>query len=640
MIVPMKKVLLVALREDQEALAEALQRCGEVMPIPPEDNPPDTGPEDTSALRAEQALKVIRKYQGKQSMFAPRPEVTEQRLLSPSEEGMALLGQVEDLQGRLDRVRADKDALQARMAELAPWLPMDIPVEALSGTRHAGIYSGYGERARAEEIKAAVEKAGAAVELLDTGPQGTAMLLYVYREEGQELFQALSALGFSQASPPQGKGLPKEMYREAEAQAKALDAQEEKLIKDLTGLAARKEELELLWDQAETAGEREKVPFSQTVQTVFLEGWVRSDRVEKVKKAVAKITDCYEIIVSDPEEGENPPTATKNSWFITQFETITDMFSRPHKGELDPNPVMGPWYWIIFGLMMADAGYGLLMLIGLGLFKKLKKPKGEFGKLVNVLFFSSFTTMAWGVVFGSYFGATWHPLIFRTTETNPGGILYNPMQMLIFCLGIGLLHMFSGMIMKWVADAKAGHFWDGVFDQLSWILLLSGLGLLAVGFLGITVPEPVRKAAMVMAIVGAAIILFTAGRAKKGIFGKIIGGFGGLYGITSYMGDILSYARILALALAGGVVGMVMNLLAGLVQGSVLGFICSLLIYAVGHVFNLAMSLLSAYVHDSRLQYIEFFNKFYEGGGYAFRPLQMNPRFVDITADGENQGGN
>ena len=266
-------------------------------------------------------------------------------------------------------------------------------------------------------------------------------------------------------------------------------------------------------------------------------------------------------------------------------------------------------------LMMGDAGYGLMMLVGIWAFKKLKKPRGDFGKLVNVLFFSSFTTIFWGIIFGSYFGETWHPILFAPLD--------NPMGMLVFCMIIGVLHIFSGMVMKMVEDAKAGHFWDGVFDQLSWMLLITGLGLL---FLPVT-----RTVGMVLAIVGAAIILLTAGRAKKGIFGKLIGGLGGLYNITSYMSDILSYSRILALALASGVVGMVMNLLAGMVQGSVIGFIFSLLIYVVGHVFNLAMGLLSAYVHDSRLQYIEFFNKFYEGGGYAFRPLCIDPKYVEVV---------
>ena len=164
------------------------------------------------------------------------------------------------------------------------------------------------------------------------------------------------------------------------------------------------------------------------------------------------------------------------------------------------------------------------------------------------------------------------------------------------------------------------------------MVLILGLGMLFLPAL--------QAVGAALATAGALVVLFTAGREKKGFLGKAAGGLVGLYGITSYLSDILSYSRILALSLSSGVVGMVMNLLAGMVGGTAVGFVFSLLIYVVGHIFNLAMGLLSAYVHDSRLQYIEFFNKFYEGGGYAFRPLQINPRFVDITDSRENQGGN
>lgn len=624
MIVPMKKVLLVALREDKDALAQALQRIGEVMPVDAEGAPAAaTGSQE--AARAEQALKVVRQYQGKQGMFAPRPEVGYTEFVAGNREAEELLGKIEALHAEDEAAAGEIAGIQAKIQELLPWLPMDISMEEIGTTRFSGVRSGYVERSRADEAKLAAEEGGGVLQLLDSGPQGTAVLLYTYLAEEDGLLRAVSAAGFSEAAPPGGKGFPKDLCDGYQARIGELNARREEIARELTLLAGRRTELELLRDQREAEEARQDTPFGETVETVFLEGWVRSDRTARVEKAVARVTDCYELTFREPEEGEKPPTVTKNNRFISQFETITDMFSRPSNGELDPNPVMGPWYWIIFGLMMGDAGYGLLMLIGIWAFKKLKKPRGDFGKLVNVLFFSSITTIFWGIIFGSYFGETWRPILFAPLD--------NPMGMLAFCMIIGVLHIFSGMIMKMVEDAKAGRFWDGIFDQLSWMLLITGLGLL---FL-----PAARTVGVVLAIVGAAVILLTAGRAKKGIFGKIIGGFGGLYNITSYMSDILSYSRILALSLATGVVGMVMNLLAGMVQGSVIGFVFSLLIYAVGHIFNLAMGLLSAYVHDSRLQYIEFFNKFYEGGGYAFRPLRIDPRYVEVIDQNDsNQGGN
>ncbi len=623
MIVPMKKATLIVLREDRDAVTSALQRCGELMPIPPGDAPPPEAGQAAESLRARQALSAIRPYQEKRGMFAPRREVSAGELLAPGEEAKDLLGRIEAASAACEEEKARLGELDARMAELRPWLRMDIPVEALAGTRSAGVYSGYIEPRSAALLAETAEAQGGTAVLLDTGPQGTAVLLYTYRPEEEVLLEAAAAAGFSQALPP-CSGLPAEALKELEKRRAEASAAWEAAQAALGALAKKRDELELLCDQTEAAEERAQTPYGETVQTVYLEGWVRADRTERLKKAVDRVTDCCVLSFADPAEGETPPTVTQNNRFVSQFETITDMFSRPQNGELDPNPVMAPWYWIIFGLMMGDAGYGLLMLLGIGLFKKFKKPRGDFGKLVNVLWFSSIPTIFWGVIFGSYFGETWHPILFAPLD--------NPMAMLVFCMVIGVLHIFSGMAVKMTASIREGRFWDAIFDQLSWMMLIVGLGLL---FLPQT-----RTAGGVLAIVGAAIVLLTAGREKKGFFGKVIGGFGGLYGITGYVSDILSYSRILALSLSSGVVGMVMNLLAGMVQGSVIGFACSLLIYAVGHVFNLAMGLLSAYVHDSRLQYIEFFNKFYEGGGYAFRPLQINPRFVDVTDSRENQGGN
>ncbi|MGI5894125.1 MAG: V-type ATP synthase subunit I [Candidatus Merdivicinus sp.] len=618
MIVPMKKAMLIVLREDRDAVTEALQRCGELMPIPPEDQSfhPETAEE---TLRAQQALRMMKPYQPKKGMFAPRPEISFQELLTPDEEARKLLEETERISAESESAAARISEIRAKIEEIRPWIRMDIPVEALGGTKSAGIYSGYIDPSKADLLWEAAEKRDGAVIQLDTGSQGTAVLVYTYRQEEEGMLEDLAAIGFSQAAPP-GDGLPKDTMQQYEKELAEAEKMQTAAREKLTELAQKSEKLEIYCDQSDAAQEREETPFGETMETFYLEGWVRSDRTDRLKKALEKATDCFDLTFVDPEPEDNPPTVTKNNRFISQFETITDMFSRPKNGELDPNPVMGPWYWIIFGLMMGDAGYGLLMLIGLWAFKKLKKPRGDMAKLVNVMFFSSFTTIFWGIVFGSYFGETWHPLLF--------GPLDNPMGMLIFCMIIGVLHIFSGMAMKMAADIKAGHFWDAIFDQFSWMMLIAGLGLL---FLPQT-----QTVGAVLAIAGAAIVFLTAGRAKKGIVGKIVGGFGGLYGITGYMSDILSYSRILALSLATGVVGMVMNLLAGMVQGSVIGFILSLAIYAAGHLFNLAMGLLSAYVHDSRLQYIEFFNKFYEGGGYAFRPLQVSPRFVDVTSDGEN----
>ncbi|MGI6193609.1 MAG: V-type ATP synthase subunit I, partial [Christensenellales bacterium] len=388
----------------------------------------------------------------------------------------------------------------------------------------------------------------------------------------------------------------------------------ETLKESLKKLAEKRDELEILLDQRATEHERQSTPATTTDYTFCLKGWVMAKKEDKVRKAVESVTDAFVLSFDDPAEDEQPPTVTKNRKFITPFESITDMFSRPDPREVDPNPVMAPWYWLIFGMMMGDAGYGAAMALAFGLFLKIAKPRGDFQKLVKVLLYSSITTAFWGVMFGSYFGAEWFPPVLFIP-------LNEPVNTLLLCMVLGALHIFSGIILSMVNCFRAGDWQAALFDNLSWIILLTGIGMMFV--------EPLSQVGTYVAIFGAAVIVFTAGRANKGIK-KITGGLLSLYGVTGHLSDILSYSRILALVLSSGVVAMVFNLLAGMVQGSVLGFVMSILIYLIGHVFNLAMGLLSAYVHASRLQYIEFFGKFYQGNGHPFEPMSVKAAHVDL----------
>lgn len=614
MIIPMKKVSLFALKNDREKLLLALQRAGEVMLIPEEASIPSAGDTEAQLARSEQALRFVNKYKAKSGFFEDRPQVDYAAFMADRRKGAALEEKALSLSEQLNAIHAEQTALTAKMDTLLPWLPLDAALNELKPTRHTRLFTGFCGTG-GEAVKAAAEKEGAFVQLLKSGPDGQAALIICHESDEIMVADAIKTAGFSTANPPRYEGTAKAVYDSAQKRLAASREEEAALKAEAEKLAKEQTEFQILYDKKRADYDRETAAAYETEYTFYLTGWVREDRVEKVKKAVAKAADIYELDFTDPAEDEQPPTVTKNNRFVTQFETITDMFSRPGRGDVDPNPTMGPWYWIIFGLMMGDAGYGLLMAVVLFAFLKLKKPRGDFGKLVRVMLYSSVTTMIWGVVFGSYFGETFHPLLFAPLD--------NPMMMLIFCLGIGVLHIFTGMAVKMYADIRAGHVWDAIFDQLSWMVLIAGAALL---FLPAT-----STVGMVMAIAGAVTILLTAGRKKPGVFGKITGGLLGLYNITGYASDILSYSRILALSLATGVVGMVMNLLAGMLQGSIIGFVFSLLVYIVGHAFNLAMGLLSAYVHDSRLQYIEFFGKFYEGGGYAFKPLSVDTKYVDVV---------
>ena len=623
MIIPMKKAKLIALKTDREALLLALQHCGEFMAITPEGETETTRENDVIDAKAQETdamLKLMQRYGKKKGFFEDRPEIEYDDFITFSEKGEKCAAEAFKISEQLNSAASEITVLRSENEQLEPWLQLDIPLETICNTVSARVSLGYLPVQTKEEILNAASESDAELNLYGHGPEGQAAMLVVYEEEAAELMDQIKLLGYVEATMPRAEGTPKDICERNSEKITELEAEIEQNHQSLTELSKDQDDLELLCEQYKAAQERQSVVFSETVETVYMEGWVRSDRLESVEKAIQSVTDVYVLEAVDPDEGEQPPTVTENPKFWKPFESITNMYSPPKPGTIDPTPVSAPWFWVIFGMMMGDFGYGVIMAIGTLVFKKLKKPKGAFKDLINLLLYSSITTMLFGILFGSYFGETWHPILFSPLD--------DPVSMLIFSLVVGVLHLFSGMALKIVEDVRSGHVMDAIFDQVSWMILITGAGLL---FL-----EPTRTVGMVLAIVGAVIILLTAGRAKPTIIGKVTGGIMGLYDITSFLSDILSYSRILALGLATGVIAMVMNLLAGMVQVNVLGFILSLLIYFVGHVFNISMSLLSAYVHDSRLQYIEFFNKFYDGGGYEFKPLAIRTKSIDVVDHNEN----
>lgn len=628
MLVPMKKATLIFLKEDKEEMLKSLQRGAHIMLTAPEDDQESETPQLDQTIadtkQSEAMLRLLNNYSKKPSFFAAKPSVSYTEFESDNAEGKRLLDSIEEVSQELTAHQTAIAALEGENAMLRPWTGIGNPLNELKSTKYVVVQPGFIQPETVTEVENYILTNGQDIQVLEEAPEGVAAVVYLYKKEAENCLAELRELGFSETQFPKTDRPPLEVIRANNQKIDLERAEVSKCKEKLGSFGSDREQLELYIQQEVSKKRRQEAPYTSTLETVMIQGWVRSDRIREFKRNIREVTDIYELDITDPPEGETPPTVTKNNYFLAQFETITDSFSLPKSGTLDPAPIAGPWYWIIYGMMMGDAGYGLVMAVALFIFRKIKKPEGNFGKLVNVLYYSSYTTIFWGIIFGSYFGETFHPLLFNPLDA--------PMYMLIFSMIVGVFQLFSGMILKMVLDAKEGHFMDGVYDQLSWMVLITGLGFM---FL-----EPLRTIGMGMAILGAAVIFLTAGREKPTIVGKFIGGLLGLYDITSYLSDILSYSRILALGLATSVVGMVMNMMAGMLATNIIGYVFAAIIFVVGHVFNIALSMLSAYVHDSRLQYIEFFNKFYDGGGIPFTPIEIDQRYVNVLGADLSQGSN
>ena len=350
-----------------------------------------------------------------------------------------------------------------------------------------------------------------------------------------------------------------------------------------------------------------------TKNTFYLEGWMPAG-------CVLKNNNEYIIKVRDEQENEEVPICVQNNNIVQPFQSITNMYSVPNKKELDPNPVMAFFYILFFGLMLSDAGYGLLLTLGcFFVIKKKKYAKGE-GNLIKLLAYSGISATIWGLFFGSFFGN----LLPLKAVIDP---LTDVMPLMGLSLLLGIIHIYVGMLMKAIMLIKEKKIFDAICDILFWYLLLTGVFLLVIPIVAgdIGIWSQVGKYLAISGLIG---VLLTGGRKEKNIIKKFTKGLTSVYGITSYFSDVLSYSRLMALCLSTGVIAQVVNLL-----GEMVGPIPAVIVGIIGHGFNLANSALGSYVHTSRLQYVEFFGKFYEGGGQEFKPFKYNNKYTSIKEE-------
>lgn len=575
----------------------------------------DTQYEDSIISRSNRIIKELSKYEEKPKFFSPKFQIVNyDRFQDIKPEQLELLDQIEKTLAEVSKLKEENAIANENINAYKPWLQLSVTPLDISNITYVNIYLGQVLTQDIESFNNFLASQNLLYETYDSDANGLAYAII----SKNDILNDLKGVNFNEVKLPLLNHLIADEVEALESKIKNNLEIINELEEKLKSFALSLDEIRLLSDQMLSEKELKKYQAETTERTIYFEGWVREDQQDLLNKAVARVTSNHEIDLREPLPQENPPTYNKNNKFVAPFETITNMFSVPSYHEIDPNPVMSVWYWMFFGMMMGDWGYGIVMAILFGLFLFIKKPKGDMKKLIQVLFYSSFTSILFGVLYGSVFGISFDigKAIFgvKFQLFDP---MNDPIPMLIASLAVGTIHIFVALIIKSIRMAKEKDYLGILAEAVSWMLIIPGLVILLV------LPK-LAILGYVMAGLGALMILLFSGRGSKKIFKKVTSGLGGLYGITSYLSDILSYSRILALALSSGVIAYSMNIIGSLViTGAWYTYIFGIIIFIIGHVFNLAMGLLSAYVHDSRLQYIEFFGKFYDGGGYAFTPLKL-----------------
>jgi V/A-type H+-transporting ATPase subunit I len=397
----------------------------------------------------------------------------------------------------------------------------------------------------------------------------------------------------------------------------------------LSGFGDSLREVELYVDLADQDCSREeaKERLLDTAATFYLTGWVPADDEKRLKALLDHYTCAWETTEPTQEEYPQVPVKLKNGWFARPLNMVTDMYSLPAYGTVDPNPLMAPFFILFYGMMMADMGYGLIMMIVAAVVMKRTKPKGPTVRyMFPLLGLCGVSTFLWGAVTGGFFGDLIPQMakLIAPNSTLELPALFSPLDdavpVLIGALALGVAQIFTGMAVSMYRKIKQGEVLDALCNEGAWYLVFL---LVAIGVLGVL---PLKTALIAIVV----LLVLTQGYGKKGVVGKIMGIFGSLYNnITGYFSDILSYSRLMALMLAGAVVAQVFNQLGAMTGNIVIFFIVAM----VGNALNFALNILGCYVHDMRLQCLEFFGRFYEDGGKAFRPLDITTKYVDVIEE-------
>ena len=649
----------MVLRSRKEALLRELVRrgCVEFSEIGDELQEPEARglvKRESSALmalRAKQAVldhgvALLDKYApAKGKLLSPKPEYEEDVLLGEEglEAAMKLAEAIGAADDRVRRIGAEEQRLQSLIEAVTPWQDLDLPLETEGTERAALVLGSLSAKLSLRDVSAELERAAEEAELFPISQDKTAqyVALVCMKEQLTAAQEALRPYGFSAVNFNGQTGTAKEAIAAARESLKTLAEEKTVWSADIAGKAGQRQELKLASDQvgSQIALAEAEERLYGTESTLVMEGWMPAER-EKELEEIFETFDCaWETRDPERDEYERVPVKLKNNAITNSLNMVTNMYSLPAYGTVDPNPLMAPFFILFYGLMMADMGYGILMIAAaLVAMKKLKPREGSL-VFCQLLLYGGISTFIMGALTGGFFGdapyqivhmidpsSTWEGLPYLFNPLAKGGaepVLYGAMV-------LGLIHLNVGMIVSAVEKVRAGNPLDAVFEEGPlWVILLGGI-LYALPALGLAAMP--TQIGLVLLIVGVVALLFGAGRHSKG-FGKVTAAVGCIYNtLTGWFGDILSYSRIMALMLAGSVVGQVFNSIAAMpAKGSgvnVLTILVFVLIFLIGHAMNFALNLLGCFVHDLRLQCLEFFGKFYQDGGRPFQPLRIKPRYV------------
>lgn len=675
-VLPMKHVRICALRRDRKAILEMIQRLGTLEVCEASgDTDAIFSRQDVSRSAevfqknrelADAAIAVLEQYcpadKGILSSLAGRRTIGKkeyEKRVTKRDEILETCRTITDLEKERQTLLAKLPGYDNTVASLAPWMALDVPLD-FKGTRTTDAFIGTfsGERTKEEledQLRTELpDLKNLDLEVVSASKEQTCVFIVTEKSSGDALLAALKRMNF--ASPSVDcHAVPAEEKKRLLG-AKADDAyRAEECEKEIRSLADARGDIEFLSDYLKMREEKYGVigTLLQSDRVFFLEGYAAAKAVPALEK---KLTGAFDMVfeAEDPAGDEDVPVILQNNAFAAPVEGVVESYSMPGPGERDPSSLVAVFYYVLFGFMLSDAGYGILMFVlSEIILKKFKQMESGTRKTLMMLRDCGIATTVVGFLFGSFFGNAVN--VIATTFFNRPDItlpalwldpLKEPMRMLGICFLVGIIHLFVGLGAKLYDDWKSGKILDGIYDCVFWYMFVGGLILWLLTLTMVTdmfameqpLPGVCAQIGKVLALVGFVGVVLTSGRSSKNWFKRLLKGLYGAYGISSWLSDILSYSRLLALGLATSVISQVFNTMGSMVAtgNGFFGVIAFIVIFVIGHILNLLINALGAYVHTNRLTFVEFFGKFYDGGGRAFQPFREHTKYFNITEENES----
>lgn len=671
----MQRIFIYALKKDRKPILEMLQRRGviEVSDVIPEDNvfhkmdvshPKASFEKNISAAR--EAVEILNHYvpekKGMLSSLNGRKAVSKEDYNSFRtiyEQTLRTANHIIAYTKQIAECKADILKYETQAAILEPWTGLDIPID-FSSTKYTRSFIGtLPKEWSLEELYASLADCMPVnIDIISASKEQTCIFVLCKNDIADAVYDKLRSIDFSHPGVT-SELAPKEQQKEIAQRIIDLEAEILKAEEKIISLAQYREDLLFLQDYDRMRSDKYDVigQMSQSKNIFILTGYIASKELKSLEEALNN-EFIVGIETEEPSDDEDVPVLLKNNAFARPLEWVVDGFALPTKSEIDPTMIMALFYYMLFGIMLADTGYGLLMVGGCAycLIKYGRKMEAFIKNFLTMFLYCGISTVFWGVMFGSYFGdlpdviaKTFFGVAENAVPIIPPLWFFpveRPMLMLTFSMVLGLIHLLTGLGIKIYQLYKQKDYLGILYDAVSWFLLIVSCTLLLMSLdmikniLGLTtvIPSVLIKISVVTAIISSIIIIATNGRESRNPFKRFLKGAYALYGITGYLSDVLSYSRLLALGLASGIIGNVINKMASMpAKMGVVGPLIFTIIVIGGHALNIAINALGAYVHTNRLQYVEFFGKFYGGGGRSFNPFSMKTKYYKVKESVENE---